>query len=231
MVSNTLKFFCNILLFVIVLALNDNCSLTKINFRGTYCNVWNDDSLSVIITRKHFIGISGDHDTIAICNYKSVSNKFIEIYNDNPHDIVKTSISYTCQDICEDSIKISFFIPYCEKGRLRISLKDMDNNDLSFICYRNNNSISFTSNHFHNPIIFTLEPYHLSDISTIDNEYKGVTHIDLLIPFEPLSKNHYYFYIPSLKDDFWQKYYTPGSFIRIDNDTLIWDSQRFIRLP
>ena len=231
MASNNKLGFKLLLVFLahfIILSLYPKCTSTKSIIRGIYCNGREND-LTVKITRTQFICIRGLFDTIAICNYRIISDHFIEVFNTDPNYIVQKNMNIFYHDILEDSIKISFSIPYCDKGILRIKMKDEDNNELSLNCFQGHNTVSFPGKYFKSSINVLIEPSHLSDIVLIDNEYNGITHINIFIPITLLPQKHYYISIPTIKDNYWRNYYTPGCFIRIDRDTLIWNSHLFFR--
>ncbi|SHF03278.1 hypothetical protein [Dysgonomonas macrotermitis] len=199
------------------------------NIYGIYSN---ESGADVLITKdKFYLIIPSNHnpvwynDTLAECTYNKVATNFIEL-NSIPLNIIalqKTKIIQSIDPQIEDSIRISFSIPY-NNGNLIIEIYTNENKIFN-LNYKANSHSDLMLPNTTRTIMFTIAPEKSVLSHTPDGLFYGALFYSSIEYSIEKNINCIDINIPTIDNSFFEKYYIKGDYARIVNDSIIWKGE------
>lgn len=160
-------------------------------------------------------------DTLAKCTIQWVDDNFIELNSQSPHDVGYKgfNISQTNDSLINDSIKVSFSIPY-QGGDLDISVytlfKSFD------LCYSRNNKEIMIPNDAKK-----LEFCILPERRSVLQFFYGITYFSSFEHEIEKGINCIKIELPALDDSFFERFFIKGEYAKISKSSIVWKGETF----
>ncbi|MDH6344329.1 hypothetical protein M2480_003239 [Parabacteroides sp. PFB2-12] len=200
-------------------------SKTYLNKYGAKIEFKNDEFYYI---ESHSFSPVWYNDTLAVCTVKKLDGQFVELNSIPPDVIAQRGLSviqgFDC--MAEDSIKISFSIPY-NNDNLNITvfsntLKTFD------LTYSKSDKELMLPNDF-KTIAFTISPERSVVSHSIDGRFYGVLYYSSIEYTIEENTNHIEISIPAMDDSFFERYYVKGEYARVVNDSIFWRGDVFVK--